>query len=246
MQTRALTIVALSVIASASAEAQSLTSRKSGVSYTYVYGAGGDSHSDSVSIPDNLPVASDNESIEYKGSTSGVLPNGQPYFAGVDGIAQHEFSITGPLNGFSSISASGSTSVSTVATGAGVAQLIMSNPGNELVLEFNIAAPTDYQLSGSIDLPGPSAFSLVALQYFDGIVWQNSPFNSIFLPGGEGSFDKSGTLGPGLYRVYSVLSLDAFGNETFTASYNYRLTVPTPAGALPMIFGLAGLSRRKR
>lgn len=246
MNMRACVVVSFSGLVICQASAQSLSSRSSSSSYAYVFGAGGDSHVDNQLKTDFAPLASDQEFIEYAGSTSGVLPNGQPYTAGVDGRTEHEYAIGGPLNAFTSIAASGKSRVATAISGAGVAQMFVNNPGNELLLTFEIAAPTDYQLTGSIDLPGPSAFSFVALQFFDGIVWQNGIFNSIFLPGGEGDFQKSGTLAPGLYRMYSQLSLGAFGNESASASYNYNLTIPSPAGIMPLVLGALATGRRKR
>jgi hypothetical protein len=246
MNMRMYVLVSFCGLVACQATAQSLTGRSSGVSYAYVYGAGADANSDNDTTTDAALLATDQESIEYAGSTSGVLPGGQPYSAGVDGRAAHEYAVGGPLNAFNSIVASGQSSITTAITGAGLAQMFLSNPGNELLLNFEISAPTDYQLSGTIDLPGASAFSFVALQFFDGIVWQNGIFNSIFLPGGEGDFQKSGTLAPGQYRMYSKLSLDAFGNESVAASYNYRLTIPAPAGILPLFAGVAAIGRRKR
>lgn len=245
MHIRTFALVCVCGLATASAGAQELVGRDSGVSYSYVYGAGGDTNVDNLTTTDLSLLASDNEVTGFIGSTSGFLPGNQPYSGGVDGRAEHEYAITGPLSGFSSITASGQTDVSSFATGLGSALMHSSNPGNQLILYFDLAAPTDYSLTGSIELPGASAFSLVALQFFDGIVWQNGIFNSIFLPGGMGSFDKSGTLAPGKYRMYSQISLNATGNQTFTGSYDYRLTVPAPASGLMLAMGGLVMGRRR-
>ncbi|MBI5762747.1 MAG: PEP-CTERM sorting domain-containing protein [Planctomycetes bacterium] len=225
---------------------QSLTSRTSLVNYNYVYGAGGDSHVGSDSIPDVSLVLSDIEGTGFTGSTSGVLPGGQPYGAGVFADINHEFAITGSIGLFQSISASAFTHVSATATGLGSSVMNASNPGNELILTFTVADPVNFHLAGSITLPvGGAVSSLVALQYWDGIVWQNGIFNSLFLPGSQGAFDVNGSLAPGLYRMNSAISLHAGGNEDFTGTFNYQLTIPEPATAFLLAAGVFAIGCRR-
>lgn len=205
-----------------SARAQSLISRESTLNYNYVYGAGGDSHTANITIPDNTLLASDSEQTGDSGATSGTLPGDppRPYSAGVSCDLEHEYAVAGPLNNFRSITATGYSNAVTSSSGFGTAQMIATNPGNSLTLYFDLSTPVYYSLSGSIALDEAGFSSGVALQRFDGIVWAQV-FNSIFLPGGQGAFSSSGTLSPGQYRIGSSLAVDAFGNENKTGTYNY-------------------------
>jgi hypothetical protein len=242
------TTVALGLLAvsAAAAHAQTLTSRLSTLNYNYVFGAGADTHTDTITITDPALQLSDTKSTSFSDATSGVLPGGQPYSAGVLTSLQHEYGVAGLLSQFQAITASASSRASAATSGLGSALLVASNPGNEIIFDFTVAQPVDYHLTGSITLPAASAFSFVALQRFDGIVWQNSPFNSIFLPNGQGGFDVSGTLQPGSYRVRSALALNAHPGDDFTASYNYQLTVPEPGVMALLGLGVTSLVRRNR
>jgi hypothetical protein len=225
---------------------QSLTARSSTLNYNYVYGAGGDTHVGGDLVPDTTLLLSDIEGTGFSGSTSGVLPGAQPYSAGVFTRLDQEYGVSGSVALFQSINASASTHVSAGASGLGSAVMYASNPGNELVLNFTVASPVDYHLSGVITLPAPSAFSFVALQFFDGIVWQNGIFNSIFLPGGQGAFDVSGILAPGQYRINSAIALNAGAGNDWTGSYQYQLVVPEPASLGILALGALALRRRRR
>jgi hypothetical protein len=171
----------------------------------------------------------------------------RPYSAGVLVDLDHEYAISGSLSQFFSIAASGASHVVAASTGRGTALMNSSSPGNGLILEFTISDPTPFHLTGAISHPNPMAFSLVALQEWDGIVWQNGIFTSyIHLPGGTGSFDVSGRLSPGLYRMNSALALNAFGNEDYSASYGYQLSVPEPASSGLLWLGALLVRRRGR
>ena len=227
------------------AHGQTLTARSSTLNHNYVYGAGGDTHVGGDLLPDTALLLSDVEGTGFSGSTSGVLPGNQPYSAGVFSDLDQEYSVSGSVALFHSISASASTHVIAGTTGLGSALMHASNPGNELILNFTVANPVDYRLSGAITLPGASAFSFVALQFFDGIVWQNGIFNSIFLPGGQGVFDVSGTLAPGSYRNNSAIALNAGAGAAHTGTYQYQLTVPEPASLSLFALGWLALRRRR-
>lgn len=230
----------------ASAHAQTLTGRSSTLNYDYVYGAGGDTHADGDLVADNALLAGDIEGAGFSGWTSGVLPNGQAYYAGVFSDLDLQYTVNGPLALFQSIHAGATSAVAASTSGAGSAVMLASNPGNGLILNFTIDNPTTFRLTGSISHPNPMAFSFVALQYFDGIVWQNGIFNSsIHLPGGVGPFDISGTLAPGLYRMNSALALNAQPNQQLAAAYSYQLTVPEPATLSIMLLGLLVAARRR-
>lgn len=208
------------------ASAQTLTQRSSRLTYNYVYGAGGDSHVDNELLEDFTLLLSDNEQIGYTGETAGELPGKppSPYTAGVSGTIEHEYSITGSIDAIESITASGSSEVNTAYTGAGIANMSSVNPGNEIIFYFTIDSLVQYHLVGSLDLPGPTAFSGVYFQYFDSVTWQ-TVYSTIVLPGTEGPFDVTGTLYPGEYRIISVVGVDAYGNETETANFQYTLSM---------------------
>lgn len=242
------TTLAVGMIAVASlAQAQNITSRKGEMSYTYVYGAGGDSHSDSYSNVKTAILGSDFDDAFFTGSTSGVLPGGTPYAAGVGTNQHYEYAVTGPTSSFSSISASGSTTVTTTTSGAGTAQMLSSNPGNEQVIEFTLDSSVDYTLSGMIEtsLTNAGTANYVDLRRFDGITWQ-IVYTSIFLPNQQGTIASAGTLTAGQYRLGSGIALNAFGNQNESGSYNYQFdVVPEPATCLLAIPALA-LLRKKR
>lgn len=229
----------------ASLSGQTLTSRSSTLNYNYVFGAGADAHVDANSVVAPALALSDTQSTGFTDSTSGVLPNGQPYSAGVFSDLAQEYAASGSIGLFQSISASATTHVGASATGAGLAYMYSANPGNELILNFTVDEAVDFHLTGSITHPAPGAFSFVALQFFDGIVWSNGIFNSIFLPGGQGAFDVAGTLAPGLYRLNSALALNAAVGQDLSATYAYQLTTPEP-GSLGLLLLAALATRRGR
>lgn len=240
-------ICAFGFVLAGMGQAQTLISRNSTQNYTYVYGAGGDSHSDSFLDIDTNLVASDGMSHNFFGATSGSLPGIGPYTAEAGIDLAHSYTVAGPLTGFESISAMSNTSVHVAETNA-VAQMLSGSPGNGLVFEFTLASPVDYHFSGFV-LSSPSevgAGNYVALQRFDSIVWQQV-HNSLFLPGQEGSFDYTGTLTPGLYRLTSANSINGFGTEDLSSEYAYNFqAVPEPLTMLVLVPGLAYLTRKRK
>lgn len=225
---------------------QTLMSRGSTLNYNYVFGAGGDIHVGDDTATDAALLPGDVEGIGFSDSTSGVLPNGLGYSAAVFSDLDLEYSVAGPISGFHSIVAGATSHVVASTTGAGTAAMFSSNPGNGLILTFTVSDPTPFHLTGWISHPNPMAFSFVALQYFDGIVWQNGVFNSIFLPGGQGAFDVAGTLAPGLYRMNSALSLNVNTNQDLSAAYSYQLSVPEPGSLGTLLIGAALATWRMR
>lgn len=217
---------AIIAIVSGPAHGQILTSRSSTLKYNYVYGAGPDGHVGSDLIVDTELLVSDIESTGFSGSTSGSLPGDppSPYSAGVSVDLLHDYAIGGPLTAFHSITASASTQVSAAASGVGSATMHADNPGNEILFNFTVDSPRDYHLFGNLVHPAPNAFSYIALQRFNGFNWVYV-FWSAFLPNGQGSFDLTGTLSPGEYRINSALSLAAGANESWTATYQYEFNL---------------------
>src|ERR1043165_8261719 len=79
-----LSIALIGLLAASHATAQTITTRTSRLNFGYVYGAGGDSHTDSNLVEDFALLPTDTETTGYSGSTGGTLPNGQDYTAGVE------------------------------------------------------------------------------------------------------------------------------------------------------------------
>ncbi|MBL8765350.1 MAG: hypothetical protein JNM07_13895 [Phycisphaerae bacterium] len=207
--------------------AQVLTARQSTLNYNYVFGGGADSHTGGEFRDRLTPLASDSDEMSFADSTSGALPGGQPYSAGATAHLSHGYAVAGAPGEIQSISVHASTEVVAAVTGAGSAVMHAVNPGNQIVLSFTVGRAVAYRLSGAITLPGPSPFSGVALQRFNGFNWE-SIFDSVFIPGGQGPFDLSGTLATGQYRIRSEINLSAGANEAWAASYDYLLDVPGP------------------
>jgi hypothetical protein len=203
---------------------QTLTARSSSLNYAYVYGAGGDSHVGNDTVGDTLLLLSDAEHAEYDGGTSGVLPGDPPHpysaAAGID--LDHQYVITEELGEMRSIIASGSSVPVTTVSGAGISQMNSGNPGNQLMFSFTVASPVLCHLSGSLDLPAPTAFSGIVLQRFNGIFWE-SWFNTISLPGTEGPFDVLLSLIPGDYRIIATLGVSAQNGVDETANYQFTV-----------------------
>lgn len=217
-----LTIAALEMPATA----QSLTSRYSKLNFTYVYGAGADSHNDTIIVEDAVLVPSDTETTGYLGSTSGVLPGGTAYSAGIDCDLDQTYSISGPLTAFESITASGQIAASSAISGAGIASLQCTNPGNELLFHFTVSTSVHYGLTGTFSHPNPGVFSGVQLQLFNGFSWDTLE-TTFFMP--NGPLGGTGTMIPGNYRMHSFIGVSTFGNQTATTSYDYTLTIQRAA-----------------
>ncbi|HLO96949.1 MAG TPA: hypothetical protein VK171_00025 [Fimbriimonas sp.] len=245
--TKVTFICALGFVLAGFSQAQMLTSRTSTQTYTYVYGAGGDSHTDNFSEVDTTLVNSDGMFNDFNGSTSGVLPGGTPYSTEVWVDLAQAYSITGPLSSFESIIVESNSSAQ-AANFNGTSQMMTTNPGNGLIFEFTVSSPLDYRFSGGIT-SSPSevgAGNFIALQRWDGIVWQQV-HNSLFLPGQQGSFDYNGTLSSGQYRLTSANALVAFDNEAVTSVYSYEFqAVPEPLTMLALAPGLAYLARKRK
>ncbi len=201
---------------------QSLTSRYSKLNFNYVYGAGGDSHTGGDIVEDPILIATDTESTGYIGSTSGVLPGNNPYTAGVESDLDQSYTITGPLTQFESIAASGQINALTAISGAGIASLFCTNPGNELLFHFSVTTSVHYRLSGNFNHPNPGVFSGIQLQRFNGFSWQ-SVYTTFFTP--TGPFDDEGTLIPGDYRIHAFISVNVQAGQSASTSYDYVLQI---------------------
>jgi|GEM_PF-4781204 len=237
----------MALVAVVSAQAQNLTARSSTQNYTYVFGAGGNVNNDTYLEEDFVLEASDGMSHSYSDSTSGTLPGGVQYTAGVGIQMSQAYSVIGSLTNFSQIIAESSSSAYTE-TVNGSAQVLSANPGNGLVLNFDLANQVDYRFRGSI-LSSPSEVgigNLVALQRYDGITWQQV-HTTIFLPGQQGSFDYTGTLNSGQYRLLSSNAVTISGNNAVSSDYSYNFeVVPEPVTMFALAPALMFLARKRK
>ncbi len=220
---------------------QTFTGRSSTLNYAYVFGAGGDSHVGNDTVTDFTPLDSDTEATSFADETEGVLPGDppSPYYAAVSVELEHEYSITGDVDHMQTVNASGSSLVAGVVSGAGLSQMNSVNPGNELILNFTVNGPTIYHIVGAVEVPGPTAFSGVRLEVFNGFNWVWI-FNTIILPGTEGPFDVTGTLTPGQYRIVGALAVGESNTDSVYADYYYTLEL-TPKGDMNCDGKLDGL-----
>lgn len=244
--------VLVTALCAGTLHAQTLTSRLSTLNYQATYGGGGDASSPSDTVTDGELLSSDSSELNFVDSRAGFINNNpeRPWGASVSVALSHAYSVTGPLDAFTRIQASGSADLSAASSGEGLASMISSNPGNSLELRFTLTAPTTGTLSGQVELTpdGQNLAAFVTLQRFDGIVWANI-FNSLFLSGQEGIFDQPLSLTAGEYRVIGTTGGNVFHNvrpsQTNTWSYDLRL-VPTPGAALALALGCATTSTRRR
>lgn len=197
------------------------TARYSKINYNYVFGAGGTVFQDNVQTINDMLEASDTEQLQFDQSNSGTL-SGNPWTAGVSTNQIHSFLVTGPATDVSRFEAQGQTDLFTHASGPGLAQMINSNPGNQLQHSFTVVAPQRYFLSGTITVPPSALPGNVLLERWDGFTWQGV-FNSWFIPGSTGPFSSNGILLPGDYRITATLSESCFGNASDHCDYTYVL-----------------------
>ena len=230
---------------------QQLVSRSSTADVSATYGGGGDVSTPNGSASNTSLVLSDSLALSYSDSRNGFINNdpGRPWSASVSSSTAHGYTVSGSLANFSEISASGGTTVAAAAGGEGLATI---SSGSALELRFTLANATDMRLVGSVSLipDGQNLASYVTLQRFDGFAWANV-FNSLFLPGQEGTFDNSFNLLSGDYRIIGSSSGNAyFGvRPSQDNAWNYRLqaqAVPEPGTAALLAMSAVGGLKRLR
>jgi hypothetical protein len=228
-----------------------LVQRDSHLNFNYIFGGGSTVFQDNRTLNPTALVSSDSLSLGHTQTEHGTVPAG-PWTAGIDVALNQDFLISGPLNRFHRVQATATSRGETVAEGFGVSGLFATNPGNRLFLNFDLHQSEEYRLAGQLAFTGvASAQTVVALQRWDGVVWQNVR-TTIGLPNSQGAFDWSGSLVAGEYRLLSGLNLSLSGDgQSSSRSYQYdfQLTsVPEPSAAVLVACALLGASvvRRRR
>jgi len=225
-------VVALAAAtASSEASGQVLTSRLCSLNYNYVYGAGADVHSGSDNRAHSSLLLSDSDVLSFEGGTSGALPGDppRPYSAATFVNTGSEYAIAGTLNEIDSISASAESHLVAASSGAGTSVTFSVNPGNSQRFEFRVDHAIDYRLSGSRHRNHPDLGAAVILEAFNGFNW-GIVFYSEFLPADQTTFDVSGVLVPGRYRITGTVGGRAFENADNIAGYDFVLAMPGLGG----------------
>ena len=227
--------------------AQTMVSRDTTMNYNYLHGFGANGVDDAVSFDDTTLVNSFNHNVTWQSQNDGSWA-GEPWTAGVWGDLNQSFEITPSGGGFSQIDAAADSHLSAFQTHVGGALNYSTNPGNQLILNFNISSATDYTLTGNVTIAESEAGAgtLVALQRWDGIVWQQV-HTTLFLSGMQGDFNYAGTLMAGEYRMVSAISITAFGNQDLAGSYNYQFNaVPEPGSMALVSAGVLFWARKRK
>lgn len=238
---------ALVVATVAAAQAQTLVSRDTTMRYNYLHGFGGNGVSDDVEFNETTLVDTFTNTMSYASGNNGIWADA-PWEAGVSGQLDQQFTVTPGGAGFSRIQSTAQTWLNAYQTHVGTSLNFSSNPGNSLIFVFNLADATDYTFTGNLTVSESEAGigSVVALQRWDGIVWQQV-HTTLFQPGNQGDFDHSGTLAAGQYRIASYLGMTIIGNDDVAASYNYDFQVVPEPGTLALVSaGLLALARRRK
>lgn len=241
-------LVALALVAvPALSSAQSIIGRSTTMQFTSLYGGGPDSWDPSGNLGKTDVVLSDTSTLEFADDRTGTFP--LDWTAGVSINMLQTHTITGSLSAFQTIEGSMRSTNTTYATGIGAAGI----PGSqEQVITFEIDQLTNYRFEGHVFYPNGGAFkrSIIEMQFFFPWGWSNI-FNTA-LPdlGPDGTFDFTGQMEPGSYRIRNYAELQGAANTTFIANNDYKLTnldaVPEPASMLGLGAGLAALAARRR
>lgn len=226
-------LIALLAVSGIAHSQASFTGRQSSIHYNYVYGGGPFVFQDDQLLQETTPDLSDTLGFDYDHSEAGTYLthtwSGSAYFD-----VEHQYAIDGPANDFHRIDWSGHTVVGTTAGGdIGLASASCINPGNDLIVNFEVASPVEYRLNGELQFSVAGNTSYVFLQKFNGFNWEYV-FLSWSLPNYMGPFDVSGTLEPGVYRIWGQLAGSAFGNQTTSETGNFTLRLAqkvSPANA---------------
>lgn len=244
-QTTILVITGLLAVPNV-AMAQTITQRMTNMNWASLYGGGTTSFNPSDSFSSNALESSFSHNMNFADSQSGVSP--LSWTADVQIDINQSFNINGPLNNFASISTNQNGSKSQSAGGQiGVAGINSVLPGNELIFEFVVTSSMNYQLSADWSSTVANS-SWMALAWFNGSSFQGVHDTRQLFLGTNGTFDWTGTLNAGVYRLVSQNELNN-GNLVFVGQNNYTFTnldaVPEP-GTMIVIGAAALLARRRK
>ncbi|MBL8059936.1 MAG: hypothetical protein JNK63_04370 [Chthonomonas sp.] len=101
-----------------------------------------------------------------------------------------------------------------------------NNPGNLTELQFTLARPRRYSMTGNAAQVG-GGFADVTVRKWDGFTWGIFQ-TSLFLPGSVGNFNWAGTMPLGNYKLASSSGANAF-DDSRSAHADYNLQIlPSP------------------
>ncbi len=234
-----------------------ITGRSSEIIYNYVYGfaaSSGDYYSGNGNPISTLLVPSDSFEHHFSDSKNGFYqPTGVNWSASAQIDIVQAFSISLFPTGVNQITASGATALTTSTSGVGSDALINSvNPGNELEIYFTVTDTRSFNLSGSVasSQANTAGSTRIAIEYNDGFGWTYGPFDSwLYLAGNGsvGSFDFTGTLTPGNYRLVGISANQVLGNQSNSSSFNYTFSsIPEPTATLALCAVLGASAWRRR
>ena len=153
--------------------------------------------------------------------------------------------IDGPLNAATRIASGFDSDLDTTESNALVMANII-NPGNQTLVTFDVASEVDAKLRGNISILGTDGSAELALQKWDGLVWQPVYTTTPLTSSLSNSILWEGTLTAGAYRMLSQGSISNFGTERTSVSGFYSLdtAVPEPCTIAALAIGGLLLSRR--
>lgn len=233
--TAATLAASLALAAASAAHAQTMTARASSLNFNTVFGGGANVIVDSGLETQNTLDATDLVQLPYLGGLSGYIAGDRtrPFTASVDLLTEHQYTVTGPLDSFSRLVASGRTVTSVATGGEGAAYLESSSPGNSLELRFTMQGATAVRFRGSVAFTGGGfSQSSITLQRFDGVTWAYVFWSQTDIPKGAGAFDIGLTLAPGEYRLIGEANGRAIlpsGTSGNTNTWSFDLVVCSPA-----------------
>lgn len=256
--------IVLAGVAEGASAAASFTSRSSTINVTWLYGGGEDSLSggdqvSSTGLP-GVQVLSLSDSFSDASETI----HDSPWGVVLGYSATQTITPTWAGSYLAGITASGSSSVSSVVTGDGLADLNVQLPGNQLIVGFQVDSPTAYTLDGTLlssdgfdaNLAVKKPDSEFRIEKFNDLSqsYQIVYFRNSQTDGAETLAVANGSFTAGLYRVTATSKVRAFASEQNSSSWDFSLTlaappVPEPAEWVMLLVGLGtvgGLARGRR
>lgn len=228
---------------------QVVTGRTTNMNWHALYGGGPTIFDVGDSLADTVLEQSDSNSMAFSDSQTGTFP--LPWTANVAIDFGQTYSVTGPLSNFSSISQNMGGSKSQSASGIGAAGIDSAIPGNRLYIDFDVASSMNYNFAGAVffEINGAQVNSFMTLAKFNGSSYSSLIDSRQMGLGNNFTFDISGTLGAGSYRLVAQTEIPG-GPSTYNVGNSYTFTntdaVPEPTTlAVIGVAALVGGLRRK-